>query len=248
MNRCALVSVNGGWNLLIGAQTESGAWQEPRVPEECNTVWDEAAKDLCFERAACVLIAKTPRAWLARAPVKVAVTLDYFGGAPWYLAASNPVEFPERNKVALGVVETVFSRLLLVAALLALARLEGPRRRARVALAAGGTMAALLVHAWLAYLALAAAALLLGARAPKLALWTAAVVILTAFTHAVFFGAGRYGLVVAPLVAAVAFLGARQGSAPVPLGNPPRGLARATPMPSLVSESRSSSVQSESSS
>src|SRR5262245_11712687 len=26
MHRCALVSVNGGWNLLIGAHTESGSW------------------------------------------------------------------------------------------------------------------------------------------------------------------------------------------------------------------------------
>jgi hypothetical protein len=40
----------------------------------------------------------------------------------------------------------------------------------------------------------------------------AALVLLTAVVHAVFFGAGRYGLVVAPLVAAMAFVRAeRQG-------------------------------------
>jgi hypothetical protein len=217
MNRCALVSVNGGWNLLIGAQTENGAWHEPLVPEECRTVWDEAAKDLCFERAARALVARSPGAWIARVPDKIGVTLDYFGAAPWYLATSNPAAFTERDKVVLGSVETVFSRLLLVAALVTAARLEGPRSRARTALAAAGTLASLLVHAWLGYLALSAAAFLLGARAPKAALWTGAVVALTALTHAVFFGAGRYGLVVAPFVAVVAFLNGR-----VRFGNEPR--------------------------
>ena len=60
MHRCALVSVNGGWNLLIGATTETGAWQPMPVPAECATVWDEAAKDACFERAAWRDIAGSP--------------------------------------------------------------------------------------------------------------------------------------------------------------------------------------------
>ncbi|HEY5241704.1 MAG TPA: glycosyltransferase family 39 protein, partial [Polyangiaceae bacterium] len=60
MNRCALVSVNGGWNLLIGAHTRSGSWEAMDVPVECATVWDEAGKDACFERAARRDIAAGP--------------------------------------------------------------------------------------------------------------------------------------------------------------------------------------------
>jgi len=43
-------------------------------------------------------------------------------------------------------------------------------------------------------------------RAPAVVPIAAAAVAATAATHAVFFGAGRYGLVVAPFVSAVAFL------------------------------------------
>ena len=88
MNRCALVSVNGGWNLLIGAQTESGGWTEPRRALACREVWGEADKDVCFERAAREDIRGAPRAWLARIPRKLAMTFDGFVAGPWY----SPVE------------------------------------------------------------------------------------------------------------------------------------------------------------
>jgi hypothetical protein len=214
MNRCALVSVNGGWNLLIGAQTRTGAWEEMAVPPECLTVWDEAGKDACFERAARREIAAAPLAWLTRAPGKLAATLDYFGAAPWYLHASNAEAFDEGAKVRLAVVETVACRLLLLGALLALARLGGRRRRARWLVAGAGAVAAVTVHGWLGYVALVVACVLLGRRsllrAPMAVPATAAVILLTAVVHAAFFGAGRYGLVVAPFVAALAFVGERR--------------------------------------
>jgi hypothetical protein len=209
MNRCALVSVNGGWNLLIGAQTRSGAWEEMDTPPECLTVWDEAGKDACFERAARRDIAAAPLAWMARAPAKLAVTLDYFGAAPWYLHTSNGDAFDDAAKVRLAVVETVACRLLLLGALLAVARTAGARRVARWIVAGGGAIAAVTVHGWLGYLAVAVAVALLGRRAlsrgPMVAPATAAVIVMTAAVHAVFFGAGRYGLVVVPFVAALAF-------------------------------------------
>lgn len=212
MHRCALVSVNGGWNLLIGAQTRGGAWEPVEVPVECATVWDEAAKDACFERAARRLIAASAAAWIARAPAKVATTLDYFGAAPWYLHASNPDAFDDGAKLRLGVVETVACRLLLLGALLAAARASGPRRLARGVAAAAGAAAAVTVHGWLAYLALVAVVALTGPRAwarmPVVLPAGAALVLLTALVHAAFFGAGRYGLVVAPFIAAMAFVSA----------------------------------------
>ena len=107
MQKCALVSVNGGWNLLIGTQTTNGAWQPVTVPEQCREVWDEAAKDTCFRLAARAEIARAPLAWVARMPAKVAATLDYFGAGPWYLHEANGAAFSDRAKVSLGALETV---------------------------------------------------------------------------------------------------------------------------------------------
>jgi len=210
MGRCALVSVNGGWNLLIGVQSESGAWAPLDAPAGCRDVWGEADKDACFGRYARARIAAAPAAFVARAPRKLAVTFDYFGAAPWYLHASNPGAFDARAKVAAGALETGVSRLFLLGALVAAARLPGPRRRARFVIVALVMPFGFLEHAWPSYLGLAGALCALGPRAlgavPVLVPGTAAVILSTAATHATFFGAGRYGLVVAPFVAALAAL------------------------------------------
>lgn len=205
MKSCALVSVNGGWNLAIGTQTTDGGWHEVAVPEACREVWDEAAKDACFQREAVRAIGERPLAWLALAPRKVRMTFDYFGAAPWYLHTANPVAFPYRAKVVLGVLETLAARLLLAAALVAVWKTDGPRRRARIAVCAAGLVACVVVPGALAYLSLAIAIVLLGRRAPLVFLATAAAILVTAAVHAVFFGSGRYGLVVAPFVAVLAF-------------------------------------------
>jgi hypothetical protein len=215
MERCALVSVNGGWNLAIGTQTENGGWHEIAVPEACKTVFQEAAKDECFGREARKVIARHPAEWLARAPAKLRATFDYFGAAPWYLHTANAESFPYRAKVALGAIETLASRLLLAAALVAIFRMSNPgasatATRIRQALAAVGLVACVLVPGTIAYLALAGAIPALGwralDRAPLVVPFTAAVIVATAATHAVFFGAGRYGIVVVPFVAALAFV------------------------------------------
>jgi hypothetical protein len=213
MNRCALVSVNGGWNLLIGAQTKSGRYEPLIVPPECATVWNEGAKDVCFDHAARRDIARAPLAWLARAPDKLAATLDYFGAAPWYLHASNAEAVDDAWKTRLGAIETVACRLLLLGALLAAWRLHGPRRMARLAVALAGAAAAVTVHGWAGYVALAVAIALLGrrvlARVPVVVPATGAVVVATVLVHAAFFGDGRYGLAVAPFVACMAFASGR---------------------------------------
>ncbi|HEY8072708.1 MAG TPA: hypothetical protein VIF62_01325, partial [Labilithrix sp.] len=168
------------------------------------------------------VILSHPLAWIARAPAKLHATFDYFGAAPWYLHASNAARFPHGAKTALGAIETVVSRALLVLALVAIGRRNGPRARARRAVAAAGVIACVLFgllgaigHASvvlgaggaIGYLALAIAVALLGraSLATPLLPASAAVILATAATHAVFFGAGRYGLVVVPFVTALAF-------------------------------------------
>jgi len=210
MHRCALVSVNGGWNLLIGATTPNGGWQALSVPTQCATVWDEAGKDTCFERAATQVIARDPWIWLGRIPAKLAMTFDFFGAAPYYLHASNPAAFGQPAQVAMAGCEVLACRLFLLGALVAAGRLDGACPRWRKAVALGGAVLAVTLDAWGGYLALCACLVLAGrralAQAPPLVPLTAAVIAATAAVHAVFFGAGRYGLVVAPFVAAVAFV------------------------------------------
>jgi hypothetical protein len=91
---------------------------------------------------------------------------------------------------------------------------------ARWGVAAAGAIAAVTEYGWLGYVAVAVAVGLLGRRglasAPVVVPATAAVVLVTVVVHAAFFGAGRYGLVVAPFVAALAFAGRRDPWDPGP--------------------------------
>lgn len=201
MQHCS-VSENAGWNLLIGTQTDTGAWQPIEVPHVCREVWDEAAKDACFGREAKRAIVRDVAAWVMRIPAKLSVTFDYFGAAPWYLHESNPGAFSENAKTALGAIETLLTRAIL---LLAIIRSTMAARRRHVGWLALGLLAcgfAVSRHAYLAYLLLVP--WLVVARWP-LARLSAAVIVSTAATHAVFFGAGRYGLLVVPFVTALAF-------------------------------------------
>ncbi len=141
------------------------------------------------------------------------MTFDYLGAAPWYLNVSNPAVVPSSGKIALAAVETVATRALLLVALLRVALVGRDRRRVRIGLCAVGAIATLTLYAWVGYVLLAAAIVTLGkglAKAPLVVTFGAAVIVATALTHAVFFGAGRYGLVVVPFVTALAFVGTRR--------------------------------------
>lgn len=206
MDRCAFVSANGGWNLLIGALPEGRGSFVPisgsNVPVECREVFAEVGKDRCFGRAGLELIRAAPLAWLAKMPAKLAVTFDYIGAAAHYLHASNASAFDEKAKLGLGAIETVWHRLTVLGALVALYRMDGPRRRWRgLGLLAFAPW--LFVRAgWVAHLGLLAVGVLLGSRLPKSGpvLLGLALLAVTAATHAVFFGAGRYALVTVPLL------------------------------------------------
>lgn len=213
LEACVFVSANGGWNLLIGSAPESDGHFIPLetigVPEECREVFGEADKDRCFGRAAVLRIAEAPLTWLGLVPLKLMRTFEYAGAAGYYLHASNPAAFDYGAKLRLAAIETVYQRLVLALAVIGVGRMLGRRAprvgRCFIVLGAAGV---LLPASFVVYLALVFAALGLGRRAfeaPALVA-AAAVVGTTALVHAVFFGEGRYGLVVFPLVAAAAGL------------------------------------------
>jgi hypothetical protein len=207
MKACTL-SANAGWNLYIGAaEGATGSWVSVEalgIPPACRTVWDEAEKDRCFGREAVGVILRDPLRWASLVPAKLSVTFDYAGAAGWYLMASNHEAFGEEEKVVLGVVETLWQRLVVLAAILAVAR-GGATRQARVALA---SPALLLLSPWAfaAHLGLLAgmAASWRRTLSSPAALVAAGVLLSTIVSHAVFFGAGRYSLVCFPALSALA--------------------------------------------
>jgi 4-amino-4-deoxy-L-arabinose transferase-like glycosyltransferase len=212
VNSCVLVSANAGWNLFIGAADKAtGAWvalDQLGVPEACRTVWGEAEKDACFGRAGRQAILEHPGQYLALVPRKLGITFDYAGAAGWYLHASNASAFDDRDKVVLGVVETVFERLLLLVGLAAAAMVGGPRRVARKWTAVFSIVFLFTKSGWVSYVGLVTSGALLGRRiVERPALFIAsATVFATALTHAVFFGAGRYSLVCFPALSALSGL------------------------------------------
>lgn len=217
MNRCAFVSVNGGWNLLIGTNPNArGAYAAIDVPAECREVFDEAGKDRCFGAAAQRRIRENPAGWLSLVPGKLAATFDYCGAAGFYLHHANAAAFGDRAKLVLGVVETAFNRFVLIAALLVTAptlprRAAGRRRAARVARAIAWIGAAFALSPW-GYVAHVALTVTLGVRAvgkafePVVTL-AFATLASTLVVHGAFFGGGRYQVPVLGFLAAVAATG-----------------------------------------
>jgi hypothetical protein len=209
MNQCALVSFNGGWNLLIGAhERATGTFAPLEVPEACRTVWDEAEKDACFAREARAIVAGDPWRWLRLVPSKLAATFDYSGAPGFYLHASNPEAFDDDRKRLLGIVETVYERIAYLGALVAAALTPGASKRARLAIAAVSGVLLFQTHAYLSVMGLVAVLALLGRGLfDRPTLWgaTLGAVGTTMAAHAVFFGAGRYSMIVFPLVTVLAF-------------------------------------------
>jgi hypothetical protein len=208
MNQCALVSFNGGWNLLIGAHEQAtGTFAPLEVPAACVTVWDEAEKDACFGREARRSIAREPGRWLGLIPAKLAATFDYSGAPGFYLHQSNGDAFDAQAKRLLGIVETAYERVAYLAALTMAVLAAGPMRRARALVAVMSGALLFQTHAYLAVLGLTLALamrrkdLLDG---PILPAATLLGLVATIAMHAIFFGSGRYSMMVFPLVTAFA--------------------------------------------
>ncbi|HWA71250.1 MAG TPA: glycosyltransferase family 39 protein [Polyangiaceae bacterium] len=223
LEHCTFVSANGGWNLFIGsADKATGTWvsiDELGVPVECRHVFGEVDKDQCFGRAGLRNVLSRPGHFVSLIPSKLAATFDWSGAPGHYLNASNGSAFDAEAALTLGMVELLVQRAVLSVGLVALGLGAGPRRRLRLSLAVlalvcllGPALFArwwLVRSAWIAHLLLIPLLACFGKelfRRPNFA-FAAAAVGATALTHALFFGAGRYGLVcvllLVPLVAEV---------------------------------------------
>jgi 4-amino-4-deoxy-L-arabinose transferase-like glycosyltransferase len=226
MDGCALVSTNGGWNLAIGALTDSGRFKTLRAADGCAIVTGQVQQDRCWAKIGREVIAKNPTRWIKLMPKKLGHTFDHESFAIEYLHEADPASWPEARRTAARHLLTLFHRLLLIAAALSTIALIGGSvsRSQRFAglrrewvIQTTGLIGIFVIAAyafaddkhpffWLAVLApLIALAHLPGRPAQGPAgRYLLGLVAATALTHAIFFGDDRYHIVVAPVLCILA--------------------------------------------
>jgi len=238
MDGCALISTNGGWNLAIGALTESGRFQTLRASDGCPVVTGQVQQDRCWAARGRSIIAEDPGAWVRKMPAKLSQTYDHESFAVEYLREAAPELWPESRRRAGRELLTFFHRLLVVVAALApisLVLVFRPRARsltqwALLALVVGYSSFAFVSdeHAFYPLLVLAPliAFLPLPGRPPLTgaAGFAQGAILATSITHAVFFGEDRYHLVITPLLCMLAALAFRAPK-PLPIQKSTRHLA-----------------------
>ena len=218
LDGCALVSTNGGWNLAIGAITETGRFQTLRGVDGCPIVTGQVQQDRCWGEVGRAKIAAAPLHWLGLAPLKLAQTFDHESFAIEYLREAAPELWPDGRREAGRELLTWFHfGLVAAAALSPIALVTSLRRRISAT-----TQAALLlsVAAYVSFCVASPEHLLfpLVVMTPFLALlpfpgrpafgpsgrFLLGLLFATTLTHALFFGEDRYHLVVSPVLCILA--------------------------------------------
>ena len=220
LDGCALVSTNGGWNLAIGAVTETGRFQTLHGSDGCPIVTGQVQQDRCWADVGRAKIAADPGRWLRLAPLKLSQTFDHESFAIEYLHEADPDSWPEPRRVAARELLTAFHRALLVLAALSVVawpRWDRARRAAfftqlslgAVVLGLGAYAALGDVHPFyvLAVLTPLIATIPVLPGAPEQGPagdYLLSLLAATALTHVVFFGEDRYHLVVSPILCILA--------------------------------------------
>jgi hypothetical protein len=218
MDGCALVSTNGGWNLAIGALTETGRFKTLRGKDGCPVVTGQVQQDDCWAEVGWRKIKESPGQWLALAPKKLAQTFNHESFAIEYMREADPGAWPEaRRQSARGLLTMVHLGLLAAAALSIVAPSLGRLKRVEQYWQIGllVLLSGLIFYGiadeshpfhWLVILVPVLAFLPLPGRpflgAPMRMAMGALFV--TALTHVIFFGEDRYHLFVSPLICLLA--------------------------------------------
>jgi 4-amino-4-deoxy-L-arabinose transferase-like glycosyltransferase len=219
MDGCALVSTNGGWNLAIGAISDTGRFDTLRAKDGCPIVTGQVQQDRCWAKVGRARIAADPARWLGLIPKKLGHTFDHESFAIEYLREADPRAWPESRRVAGRGLLTFFHRLLLAVAALSVVAFVGTRSPdsrkqyaqwglglAVIALAAYGAADIRHPFFWLPTLLPLAALLPLPGRPEHgpVGRYLLSLLFATALTHAIFFGDDRYHLVVTPVLCILA--------------------------------------------
>jgi hypothetical protein len=147
LDGCALVSLNGGSNLWIGADpSASGTYRDLRIGEACLRVRGEVAKDRCFGRLAMERIRAHPLAWLALAPLKVGHLLGYEATPVSYLRHATRQRLFGRSSVLWFAIMTAYHWVILALAIAGAASLRGEDRPREATLALASVITLVFVH------------------------------------------------------------------------------------------------------
>lgn len=228
MDGCALVSTNGGWNLAIGALTETGRFRTLRAEDGCPVVTGQVQQDRCWAEVGARIIEQNPEAWFAKIPAKLSQTYNHESFPIEYLRESSPDLWPEKRRKAGRDLLTGFHWLLMTAAAFSpIALVTSARRRISAA-----TQSVLLLataayasycfaspeHPFFALMVMTPLVALLpfpgrpsSGPAGRLLF---ALLFVTTLTHAVFFGEDRYHLVISPVLCILAAGALRLRAAP----------------------------------
>ncbi len=117
LDACALISTNGGSNLLIGTFPEArGGYRRPRPDDGCDRVDGEVHRDRCMARVARGRIVRDPWTWLRSGLWKLAITFGWEHDPVSYLWP-----WPPRGLPPVGVIGAVMACTLSWWALVVLA-------------------------------------------------------------------------------------------------------------------------------
>jgi 4-amino-4-deoxy-L-arabinose transferase-like glycosyltransferase len=213
LDGCALVSTNGGWNLAIGAITETGRFQTLHAADGCAVVTGQVQQDRCWAAVGRAKIAENPGHWLGLAPLKLSQTFDHESFAIEYLHEADPDSWPEARRVAARELLTAFHRALLLLAAFAVVAFpswDADRSGFYAQLALGLAFVAVGLYALFGdmhsfYLLVLLIPLVAALPIPGRPLqaeagnYMLALIAATALTHVIFFGEDRYHLVLTPI-------------------------------------------------
>lgn len=218
MDGCALISTNGGWNLAIGALTESGRFRTLRADDGCPVVTGQVQQDRCWAEVGMKTIAEDPRRWVAKVPKKLAQTYDHESFPIEYLREAAPEVWPDARRQAGHQLLTGFHWLLMVAAAFSPISLVTSVRRPIAAMTQGLLILATTAYASFCFASPEHPFFALMMMAPLIAVlpfpgrprlgpagrYLYFLVFATSVTHAVFFGEDRYHLVISPVLCVLA--------------------------------------------
>jgi 4-amino-4-deoxy-L-arabinose transferase-like glycosyltransferase len=221
MDRCTLVSTNGGWNLAIGSFSRAtGRFETLRSSDGCAIVSGQVQQDACWRDLAIATIRHDFRRWIGLVPKKLGFTFDHESFPIEYLREADPDRWPEDRRRLGRAFLTGAHRLWLTAAALGVLPIAWRARRGRtapagrvvIAWASWLTLALVAAAAWFGrdtpFFLLAAAIALVGAwnvgTAGVVTRWALFSLAGTMVTHAVFFGEDRYHIVIVPMLCLLA--------------------------------------------
>ncbi len=226
LDGCALVSTNGGWNLAIGALSETGRFRALTPEDGCVGVDGPVAQDRCWGERGWLAIRQDPWGWLARIPDKLRHTYNHESFAVAYLAEAKPSEWEKDHTWrVMNVMTSLHHALMLAAALGTVARFS--RRRWREQWGPIALLTAILVFGAYALSLPARPLFWVGVMIPLLGLirlpgappindglrYLFGLLALTSLTHMLFFGDDRYHLAISPVFCILAAAALRRPEA-----------------------------------